>query len=85
MSGFVGYMKYMKLATSQVAVALLEILPQRNTKSDAETMQSEIPGDVFFSRELQWLNLLRHLCRKVRAKKNAKLLPSEHYYKEKLL
>ena len=75
----------MKLVTRQVTVALLEMLPQREMKTDAETMQSEVPGDVFFSRELQWLNLLRNLCRKARAKKNAKLLTSKHCYKEKLL
>lgn len=73
----------MKLVTRQVTVALR--LPYRDMKSDAETMQSEVPADVFFSRALQWLKPLRNLCRKVRAKKNAKLLPSKHCYKEKLL
>lgn len=66
-------------------MALLEILPWEDMKSDVETIHFEDPGDAFFSRELQQLSRLRNLCRKVKAKKNAEWLPSKHCYKEKLL
>lgn len=82
---FVGRQKLYE-TNNLVTVALPEILLQRNMKSDTKTTQFEVPwGIVFLSRALQWLNLLRNVCRKMKAKKNASQLPSKHRYKEKFI